>query len=264
MDLPGKALVDAAEIRAHPQRIIHGTGCQAEHIFEFVEQLERLERRAVELVHEGENGDAAPAADLEKLAGLRLDALARVDDHDGGIDGRQHAVGVFGKILVARGVEEIDPIAGIIELQDGRGNRNAALAFQFHPIGGGSALPAPGGDRAGQLQRAAVEEEFFGEGGLARVRVTDDGERPAPGDFGGERGDHGAGRLGGVAGKLVQNPVRHQMAVCFPERAGILPKTSGSEQDAPCGQMCQARCLAPRARCPPSPGTEPGRLYSNW
>jgi hypothetical protein len=41
----------------------------------------------------------------------RLDALAGVDDHDGGVDGGEHAVGVLGEVLVARGVEQVDHAA---------------------------------------------------------------------------------------------------------------------------------------------------------
>ncbi len=55
----------------------------------------------VELVHEGENRDAALAANFKKLAGLGLDALGGIDHHDGGIDGGKHTIGVFREILVA-------------------------------------------------------------------------------------------------------------------------------------------------------------------
>ncbi len=93
---------------------------------------------------------------------------------------------------MARGVEEVDAVARVIELEHGRGHRDAALFFEFHPVGGRRALLAPGGDAAGELHRAAVEEEFFGQRGLARVRVADDGERAPAGDFGGKVRGHGS------------------------------------------------------------------------
>jgi hypothetical protein len=43
---------------------------EPEHVFEFVEQGEGIAGGPVELVHEGEDRDAALAADLEELAGL--------------------------------------------------------------------------------------------------------------------------------------------------------------------------------------------------
>ena len=64
-----------------------------------------------------------------------LDALARVDDHDGGVHGGQHAVSVLGEVLVPRGIQEVDAVARVIELQHGGGHRDAALFFQFHPVG---------------------------------------------------------------------------------------------------------------------------------
>jgi hypothetical protein len=42
---------------------------------------------------------------------------------------------------------------------------------------GGGALVFAGGDRAGQLHRAAVKQQLFRQRGLARVRMRDDGER---------------------------------------------------------------------------------------
>ena len=83
----------------------------------------------VQLVHEGEDRHAALAADLEELARLALDALAGVDDHDRRVDGRQHAVGVLGEILVAGRVEQVDAVAAVVELQHGGADRRCRACF---------------------------------------------------------------------------------------------------------------------------------------
>ena len=44
--------------------------------------------------------------------------LAAVDDHHGGIRRHQRAVGVLGKVLVARRVQNVDAIALVLELHD--------------------------------------------------------------------------------------------------------------------------------------------------
>ena len=75
-------VVDAAELGPHADGPVHRVGANAEHLLQLVHQLQRLAPVAVELVDEGEDGDAAHAADLEELAGLRLDALGGVDEHD--------------------------------------------------------------------------------------------------------------------------------------------------------------------------------------
>ena len=77
---------------------------------------------------------------------------------------------------MARGVQDVDAVALVLELHDGRGDRDAALLLNLHPVGGGGpgvflALHLPGlGDGP------SVKEELFGEGGLAGVGVGDDGE----------------------------------------------------------------------------------------
>ena len=144
-----------------------------------------------------------------------LDALAGVDDHDGGIHGGEHAVGVLGEILVARRVEQVDDAAVVFELQHGGGDRDAALAFQFHPVGGRGALVFARGHAAGELHRAAVEQEFLRQRRLAGVRVGNDGERAAATDLaGGARGigrrRGGGGRGGRIGGRWIKNGLGHR------------------------------------------------------
>ena len=108
------AVVDAPEAgRRMPIGQFIGYGADAEHLLDLVHQLERVARRAVELVDEGEDGDAAHAADLEELLGLRLHALGGVDQHHRAVGGGQRAVGVLAEVLVARGVEQVDRVPAV-------------------------------------------------------------------------------------------------------------------------------------------------------
>ena len=81
----------------------------------------------VELVDEGEDRDVPHAADLEQLARLRLDALRRVEHHHRAVGRGERAVGVFAEVLVAGRVEQVEAVAVVLELQRGRGDRDAAL-----------------------------------------------------------------------------------------------------------------------------------------
>ncbi len=162
---------------------IHRDRVDAEDGFELIQKLESRAGRAVELVHESENRHSAFAANLEEFSRLRLDALAGVHHHHGGIHGGEHAVGILREILVARRVEEVHHAAVVVELQNGRADRDAALFFQFHPIARGGALVLARGHAAGELNGAAVEQEFFGEGGFSGVGMRDDGKGPASRDF---------------------------------------------------------------------------------
>ena len=108
----------------------------------------------VPLVDEREQREAAVAADLEQLEGLRLDALGGVEHHHRGVDGGEHPVGVLGEVAVAGGVEQVDDAVAVGELQHGRGDRDAALLLELHPVRGGRAALAAGLDRAGAGVRA--------------------------------------------------------------------------------------------------------------
>ena len=98
----------ADEIAAAADRPVHRRGVERERLLDLVEQIERIAALAVELVDEGDDRDVAQPADLEQLAGARLDALGGVDHHHRRIDRGQRAVGVLGEVLVARRVEQVE------------------------------------------------------------------------------------------------------------------------------------------------------------
>ena len=149
-------------------------------------------------------GNVAQAADLEQLSGPRLDALGGVDHHDGGIDRGQRAVGVFGKVLVARRVQKVEHQILEFEGHHRGDDGDAALALDLHPVGTGVAPLALGLDLAGQIDRAAEQQQFFGQRGLAGVGMRDDRKGPPPRHFGGER------RMGRLFGR--KSEIGHQRA----------------------------------------------------
>ena len=115
--LVGEPVVNALKVAARAQRPVHGKGVNLEHPLEFVHQRQGVQRGPVALVHEREDGHLALAADFEELARLAFDALGGVNHHDHGVDRGQHAVGVLGEILMAGGVEQVDAIAVVVELE---------------------------------------------------------------------------------------------------------------------------------------------------
>ena len=176
-------VIHALELLAGADGPVAGIGLDAELVFQFVQQLERIARLAVHLVDEREDRDVAHRADLEQLARLRLDALGPIDDHDGAVRRHQCAVRVLGKVLMARRVQNVDAEALILKLHDRRRDRDAALLFDFHPVGhrGTGILLAL--DRARLRDGPAVEQKFFCQCGFTGVRVRNDRERPPPGDL---------------------------------------------------------------------------------
>ena len=93
------------------------------------------------------------------------------------------AVGVLGEVLVAGRVEQVDDAPAVRELHDRGGDRDAALLLEPHPVRGRVTRRLAPLDRARHLDRAAEEQQLLGERGLAGVRVRDDREAAAAGDF---------------------------------------------------------------------------------
>ena len=173
------ALDEAVEVPGDPDRPGDRHGAQPDPLLDLVDQLQRLAARAVPLVDEGQDRHAAGAADVEELEGLRLETAGGVEEHHRGVDGGEHAVGVLGEVAVAGGVEQVDDVVAVGELEHRRGHRDAALALHVHPVGRDALAPALPVDRARRGDHLGVQRERLGERGLARVGVGDHGEGPA-------------------------------------------------------------------------------------
>ena len=176
-------IIGAEEVAAAADRPGHRRGVERQRLFDLVQQFEGVAALAVHLVDEGDDRDVAQPAHLEQLSRPRLDALGGVDHHDRGIDRGQRAVGVFGKVLVARRIQQIEHEAFELERHHRGDDRDAALALDLHPVGPGIAPLALGLDLPCQIDGAAEQQELFGQRGLAGVRVGNDRKSPPPRHF---------------------------------------------------------------------------------
>ena len=79
-------VVKAFKLAAHAHGPVHWADIKRQRISDFVDGLKCRATFTIHLVDEGDDRNAAQAADFEKLAGLRLNTLCGVDDHDGRID----------------------------------------------------------------------------------------------------------------------------------------------------------------------------------
>ena len=117
-DLALFAVINTLEVDAAADGPVHRIGADAELLLQLLHKIVGASRLTVELIYKGEDGDIAHCAYLEKLSGLRLDALCRVDDHDRAVGSHQGAVGVLGKVLMSRSVEDVYAVALILKLHD--------------------------------------------------------------------------------------------------------------------------------------------------
>ena len=105
---------------------------------------------------------------------MPLAPLGGVEHHHGAVDRGQGAVGVLAEILVARRVEQVEGEPLMLEAHHRRGDRDAALALDRHPIRAHPPPLAARRDLARQLDRPAKQQQFLGQGGLAGVRKRND------------------------------------------------------------------------------------------
>ncbi len=173
----------AAESLAHADGPCHRRTVDLQRLLDLLQDLERATHLPIELVDERNDRRMSQATDFEQLDRLRLDTFRCIDDHDGGIDGGQHAVRILGEVFVSRRVQQVDRLPVVLELHDRARHRDAALFLDLHPVGRRMPCGPPCLDRAGQLDRAAEQQQLLGQRRLPGVRVRDDRERAAGGDL---------------------------------------------------------------------------------
>ena len=113
----GTTINDTAELFATADRPVHGPWRQPQFGFDLIKKAEGFPPGPIHLVDEGEDRNLPHAADLEQLPGLRFKALGGVLEHHGVIGCREGSIGVFGEILVARRVEQVDRGGVVVELK---------------------------------------------------------------------------------------------------------------------------------------------------
>ena len=137
----------------------------------------------VNFIDKGKNRDAPVGTDLEQFFGLRFHALCHVNHHDCRVYSHQRTVGIFGKVRMPRGIQDIDAAPLVIKLEYRTGHGNPSLLFDFHPIGHGIAGCFPCLDRTCQMNSTSVKKKFFRQCSFTGVGVRNDRKGPAPFDF---------------------------------------------------------------------------------
>ena len=152
-------------------------------LLKFIEEVEGVTSLTVHLVDKYYHRCIPHAAHLHEFPCLGLNTLCRVDDDNRRVDGCQRSICILGKVLVTRGIEDIDlirftalTVGQIVELHDRCRNRDTTLFLDVHPVGRRclSNLIVLYGSR--HLNLSAEEQELLREGSLTCVRVRDDGK----------------------------------------------------------------------------------------
>ncbi len=160
-----------------------GRDFDAEFFFKFLQQIERILAFAVHFIDKNDHRRIAHAAHGHKLFGLLFHAFGGIYHQNHRVYRRQGAVRIFGEVFVTRRVQNIHAPSVVLKAHHRGGDRNATLLFNFHEVGSGRFFDFVAFYGTGRLNSTAKKQEFFGEGGLARIGVRNNGEGATTGDF---------------------------------------------------------------------------------
>ena len=141
-----------------------------------VDGVPEVGTHAVELVDEGDAGDAEVAGLTPHGLGLRLHAGNGVEHGHSAVEHAEGALDLGREVHVARGVDDLDAVVVAVLLPEAGGgsglNGHAALLLLHHEVHGGSALV----HLADLVRLARVVQDALGRGGLAGIDVGHDAD----------------------------------------------------------------------------------------
>ena len=172
--LETSAIVDRPRERAH-------TDLQL--LLQFVQQVEGILGLTVHLIHKDDHGRISHTTYLHQLQRLSLHALGTVYHDDDAVHCRQRAIRIFGKVLVTRGIQDIDLIVMIVELHHAGSHGDATLFLYVHPVAGGCLAYLVTLHGTSHLNLSAEEQQFLSERCLTSIWVCYDGKCAPTGYF---------------------------------------------------------------------------------
>ena len=158
-------------------------GPDAEVVLHVVDDAEGVLANTVALVDQREDGEPSLLTYVEELPGLDLDPTAVVEQHDGAVGGHERPIGVLGEVLVPRRVQQVDPKALVVEVQNTRRDGDAAFLLHGEPVGSGVPGCFSGLHRPCEVNRTTKEQQLLGQRRLPGVRMADDREGTAASDL---------------------------------------------------------------------------------
>ena len=169
----------ALEFFALADRDKEGVSVALELFADVVDGAEVISTSTVHLVHEGDARDAILVHLAPNGFRLGLHAGNGTENGDSTIEHAERAFHLGREVHVARGIDDVDAMVDVREMtflglpsggDSGRGDRDATLAFLFHPVGGGGTIM----HFAHLVHHAGVEEDALRRGRLAGVNVRGD------------------------------------------------------------------------------------------
>ena len=130
-------VINSLELGANVDGPTQWTDTDLQFLLQLVENVKWVAALAVKLVDKNDDRRVAHAAHLHQFARLGLNTLCHVHDDNDAVHSCQCTIGVFGKVLVTRRVEDVDLVVAIVESHDRGSNRDATLLLNLHPVASG-------------------------------------------------------------------------------------------------------------------------------
>ena len=127
---------------------------------------------AVDMADHDEPGQLHFPGRVHRPAGHQFDAGGGVDDHHGGLHGRQHAQRPPGEIRRTRRVDQVDVGAVVLEMA----KRDIGGILQALLFGAVVAHRGAAFDAAGRLDRAGSRQQLLGQHGLAGAGMAEEND----------------------------------------------------------------------------------------
>ena len=162
--------VEAGSINDGEIELLVGGAQLVEQVEGQIDRLIGIGTVAVHLVDQHDRAQAEGQRLLGHEAGLRHRAFGGIDQQHHAIDHAQHALDLAAEVGVARGIDDVDMNAFVLDRGVLGKNRDATLLFQVVGIHDALDQLLVGGEGAG------LAEQLVDQGGFAVVNVGDDGD----------------------------------------------------------------------------------------
>ena len=129
-----KNIICTDEVSADTDRPRRWSDINRKILLNLIDDFKSVTAFAVHLVAKCQDGQITQAADFKKLLGLALNTLSTINDHHGGINGRQRPVRVFRKVGVAGRIDEVEAKILKVKRHCGSADRNPAVLLHLHEI----------------------------------------------------------------------------------------------------------------------------------
>src|SRR5450432_3939173 len=129
-------------------------------LFYLFQQVKTVLAVPIHFIDEHDHRSIPHAAYFHQAARLRLHAIHTVDHEDDAIHRRERPIGIFRKIFVTGGIEQVHQVALIFKAHDGSSHGDTSLSFDLHEIAGRMLLYFIALYSAGSLYGAPEKKEL--------------------------------------------------------------------------------------------------------